>query len=182
MICKYCNHNNKSGSKFCNECGANMTEDVAEVVLKEKKTHTDKTLPNKIKLVTDIVKLALLGLAILFTALSFAFENISMTLIVFSTVFYILLFLVWISTKVYFMHLEIKSSNLEDSDKSRIVCLCLCIVLGIFGAHRFYCGKIGTGFAWLFTLGGLGVCWIIDIVMICCKTFTDKDDRVVKHW
>ena len=32
----------------------------------------------------------------------------------------------------------------------------LCFFLGVFGAHRFYVGKIGTGLLQLFTLGGLG--------------------------
>jgi len=34
--------------------------------------------------------------------------------------------------------------------------------LGIFGAHRFYMGKIGTGILYLFTLGLLGIGIIYD--------------------
>ncbi len=34
--------------------------------------------------------------------------------------------------------------------------------LGLFGAHRFYMGKIGTGLLYLFTLGLLGIGIIYD--------------------
>ncbi|MBN2378466.1 TM2 domain-containing protein [candidate division WOR-3 bacterium] len=38
--------------------------------------------------------------------------------------------------------------------------------LGIFGAHRFYLGHIGVGLAQLFTAGGAGIWWIIDVFLI----------------
>ena len=34
--------------------------------------------------------------------------------------------------------------------------------LGLFGAHRFYMGKIGTGILWLLTGGLLGIGYIYD--------------------
>ncbi len=39
-------------------------------------------------------------------------------------------------------------------------------ILGFTGAHRFYYGKPITGTIWFFTLGLLGVGWIIDIFLI----------------
>ena len=46
-----------------------------------------------------------------------------------------------------------------SSDKKILPAFLLCFFLGIFGAHRFYVGKIGTAIAQIFTLGGLGI-WV----------------------
>lgn len=45
----------------------------------------------------------------------------------------------------------------------------LCLFLGMFGAHKFYEGKIGMGILYLFTLGLCGVGWIVDIIRILMK-------------
>ncbi|GAB1268788.1 TM2 domain-containing protein [Aurantivibrio infirmus] len=39
-------------------------------------------------------------------------------------------------------------------------------IFGFIGAHRFYFGKPLSGTLWFFTLGLLGVGWIIDIFLI----------------
>lgn len=39
-------------------------------------------------------------------------------------------------------------------------------IFGFLGAHRFYYGKPVTGTIWFFTLGLLGVGWIIDLFLI----------------
>ena len=39
-------------------------------------------------------------------------------------------------------------------------------IFGVFGAHRFYYGKPVTGTLWFFTLGLLGVGWIVDLFFI----------------
>lgn len=38
--------------------------------------------------------------------------------------------------------------------------------LGIPGAHKFYLGKIGMGFLYMFTFGGFGIGWLIDFFTI----------------
>jgi TM2 domain-containing membrane protein YozV len=69
-----------------------------------------------------------------------------------------------------------------DSSKSRLAALLLCWFLGIFGVHRFYVGKIGTGVIQLLTAGGFGVWWIIDLVLIAFGAFTDSDGRRLVKW
>jgi len=45
---------------------------------------------------------------------------------------------------------------------------------GVFGAHRFYVRKIGTGLLQLATFGGLGIWWLVDMIMILLGKFKDK--------
>lgn len=42
----------------------------------------------------------------------------------------------------------------------------LCWIFGFMGAHRFYYGKQVSGTIWFFTLGLLGVGWLVDLVLI----------------
>ena len=68
------------------------------------------------------------------------------------------------------------------SEKSRAVALALCIPLGVFGAHRFYVGKIGTGLLQLCTLGGLGLWYLYDLITIASGEFRDGDGSKVSLW
>ena len=68
------------------------------------------------------------------------------------------------------------------SERSRGVALGLGVVLGVFGAHRFYVGKIGTGLGMLFTLGGLGLWWLYDIILIAAGESTDAEGRRLLRW
>ena len=68
------------------------------------------------------------------------------------------------------------------SPKSCLAALLLCSFLGVFGAHRFYVGKIGTGILMLLTLGGLGIWSLIDFILICVGSFRDKEGLRVFRW
>jgi len=68
------------------------------------------------------------------------------------------------------------------SPRSRLVAALLCWFLGVLGVHRFYVGKVGTGIAMIFTLGGLGVWALIDFIMILVGSFRDKEERVLANW
>ena len=63
----------------------------------------------------------------------------------------------------------------EASDKSKLLTAILAFCFGVFGAHRFYVGKTGTGVLQILTLGGLGVWSMIDFVIILFGEFKDAD-------
>lgn len=74
------------------------------------------------------------------------------------------------------------SDELFASPRSRLTTLLLAIFLGVFGAHRFYVGKTGTGVLMAVTLGGLGLWWLYDIILIASQAFRDADGRLVNSW
>lgn len=67
---------------------------------------------------------------------------------------------------------------------SKIVSLILCIAMGVLGVHRFYEGKVGTGFLWLFTGGMFGIGWLVDIITLACLKnddyYIDKAGRRIE--
>ena len=76
----------------------------------------------------------------------------------------------------------------EASPKLRLTALLLGIAFGIFGAHRFYVWKIGTGMVQLLlTLSIIGLVvsswWvIIDLIMVAAGTFEDKQGHPLTVW
>ena len=64
-------------------------------------------------------------------------------------------------------------------EKNWLTTLLLSIFLGSLGVHRFYAGKIGTGILMLLTLGGCGIWYWIDLIMIIMGKFTDKDGNMI---
>ena len=55
----------------------------------------------------------------------------------------------------------------------------LTFFVGVLGVHRFYVGKIGTGFLMLLTLGGLGVWFLVDLILVVTGQFTNKDGEKI---
>jgi len=74
------------------------------------------------------------------------------------------------------------------SNKRILPAFLLSFFLGIFGAHRFYVGKIGSGIAMLIlTLTFIGILataiWnLIDWITILCGAFRDGDGRKLVEW
>jgi len=68
------------------------------------------------------------------------------------------------------------------SPKSRLAAALLAWFLGIFGIHRFYVGKVGTGILMIVTLGGLGIWALIDFIVILVGSFKDKEGRLLINW
>jgi len=69
-----------------------------------------------------------------------------------------------------------------ESEKRILPALVLAFILGPFGAHRFYTGKIGTGILQLCTLGGLGIWMLIDFVMLVVGGFKDAEGNKITEW
>lgn len=68
--------------------------------------------------------------------------------------------------------------NTHNANKrSWIVTILLSVFLGEFGIDRFYLGKVGTGILKLITLGGLGIWYIIDIILIVTGHMKDKNGQ-----
>ena len=70
---------------------------------------------------------------------------------------------------------------MEKSEKVFVTTLLLCILLGGFGVHRFYVGKVGTGILMLITFGGLGIWQLIDLIIIACGSFKDGQGLPIKN-
>jgi len=62
------------------------------------------------------------------------------------------------------------------------VAFALAALLGPFGAHRFYVGKTGTAVLMLCTIGGLGLWYLYDLILVAGGSFTDIDGRLVSRW
>ena len=67
------------------------------------------------------------------------------------------------------------------SDKNLFLVATLCFLLGVFGVHRFYCGKIMSGVLMIFTIGGLGIWALVDFIIVCFGEFTDSQGRKIKY-
>ncbi|HYC30870.1 MAG TPA: NINE protein [Gemmatimonadales bacterium] len=76
----------------------------------------------------------------------------------------------------------VPTSPRESSEKSRGVALALAAILGPFGAHRFYVGKTRTGAAMALTLGGLGVWYLYDLILVAAGEFEDLEGRRLTRW
>ena len=68
------------------------------------------------------------------------------------------------------------------SPKSRLVAFLVGAPFGMFGAHRFYVGKVGSGIAMIFTLGGVGIWWLVDMIVLLSGEFRDADHKRVVRW
>ena len=76
-------------------------------------------------------------------------------------------------------HPDAVGRPLATSEKKLVPAAILCFALGVFGAHRFYVGKTGTGLLMLFTLGGLGLWMLYDLILLLTGQFRDADERLV---
>lgn len=61
------------------------------------------------------------------------------------------------------------NAALQGKTKNKWVAVALCILLGAFGGHKFYEGKIGMGILYLLTLGLFGIGVLVDFIVLLFK-------------
>ncbi len=72
------------------------------------------------------------------------------------------------------------TDSTATSEKSFVATILLLVLLGGFGAHRFYVGKPVTAILFIFTLGGLGLWGLFDLIMIVTGKFKDSSGLLIK--
>ncbi|MCJ7575652.1 MAG: TM2 domain-containing protein [Dehalococcoidia bacterium] len=86
----------------------------------------------------------------------------------------------------------------DISPKSRLATTLLAFFLGIFGAHRFYLGKIGTAIVMLLLgIAGLATIWLfvgdifliavgiwafVDFIVAVVGRMRDKEGKLIEKW
>ena len=69
----------------------------------------------------------------------------------------------------------------STSNKSKGTALILCLLGGIMGLHRFYVGKIGSGFLYFITGGLMGIGWLYDLIAIAVGSFEDVSGAALRR-
>jgi len=73
-----------------------------------------------------------------------------------------------------------EDSELAISDRRWVTTFLLAFFLGTLGIHRFYLGRVLTGVAMLFTLGGLLIWQIVDVASIALERLPDHLGRPLR--
>lgn len=65
----------------------------------------------------------------------------------------------------------------DTTPKKKWVAFILCLFFGVFGIHRMYVGKWGSGIVCLFLCGLWGIWPLIDLILILMNRFTDNNGK-----
>ena len=74
---------------------------------------------------------------------------------------------------------KLLSSTSSTTSTDWLTLFLLTFFVGVLGVHRFYTGKIGTGFLMLITLGGFGVWFLVDLILVVTGQFTNKEGQKI---
>ncbi|HJN54950.1 MAG TPA: TM2 domain-containing protein [Candidatus Poseidoniales archaeon] len=69
---------------------------------------------------------------------------------------------------------------IAGQQKDFMVALLLSIFVGSLGVDRFYLGYTGLGILKLLTLGGCGLWWLIDLILLVTGSMTDVNGMPLK--
>lgn len=69
-----------------------------------------------------------------------------------------------------------------ETTKTYFETFLLALLLGYWGADRFYLGYFGTGIAKIVTFGGFGIWWLIDVILSLLNKRTEKDGTPLANY
>ncbi|RPG41141.1 MAG: TM2 domain-containing protein [Gammaproteobacteria bacterium TMED236] len=50
------------------------------------------------------------------------------------------------------------------------------------GAHRFFLKRYSSAILFIITIGGCGIWWIVDFILIVTGSMKDDEGKLVKRW
>ena len=75
------------------------------------------------------------------------------------------------------------NETINISEKRILPTFLLFIVLSWpFGAHRFFLRRYASATLFIITIGGCGIWWIIDFILIVTGSMKDDEGKPVKLW